>query len=82
MGQDTTPEWRKSTLSAMTYDQGRNMCSSTGNPILDVVGGRLGSVEESNQNWKRARELAERDGALEEFEKIRNDWLNYDGPDD
>ena len=82
MGQDTTPEWRKATLSAMTYDQGRYQCSNTGNAVLDKIGFRFGSIEESSKNWARARELAERDGALAEFERIQKDWLDYDGPDD
>ena len=82
MGQDSTPEWRKATLSAMTYDQGRMQCANTGNVFFDLIGSRMGSSDESAQNWKRARELAQRDGVLTEFERIQNDWLNYEGPDD
>ena len=84
MGQDTTPEWRKATLSAMIYDQGRRQCTNTGNIYFDAVGSAatLGSIHESTKNWERAREIAEKAGQLAEFERIKEDWDNYDGPDD
>ena len=68
----------------MTYDQGRRQCANTGNIYINTIGSALtlGSISESTKNWERARELAKRDGALAEFERIKNDWDNYDCPDD
>lgn len=84
MGQDTTPEWRKATLSAMTYEQGRRQLTNTGNVFVDAIGSAatLGSIHESTKNWERARELAKKEGKLAEFEKIKNDWENYEPDDD
>ena len=46
---------------------------------MNAIGGFvwLKSINKSKENWERARQMAEKEGALEEFEKKKANWNNY-----
>ena len=64
----------------MTYDRGRLTLGNTCDKFLNVLGGAaiLKTNEESKRLWEEARKLAEKEGALAEFEKMKEDWENYE----
>ena len=52
---------------------------STGNKIINEVGKYffMRSTDNSNSNWNKARELAEKQGELEEFKRKKDEWIDY-----
>ena len=71
--------WRNATFSAMSYDRGRLTMTQTGNPYVNAAGSYYfkKGMSKSEENWEKARQLAEKQGELEEFEKKRKDWNDY-----
>ena len=71
--------WKDAYVSAMLCDRGRLTMTQTGNPYFDAIGGTMfkNTFDESNRQWERARELAERQGAKEEFERKKKEWDDY-----
>ena len=76
---NSSSSWRDATVSAMTYDRANLNMTQTGNNYLNGVGGYImkKSISKSQENWERARQMAEKEGALEEFEKKKANWNNY-----
>ena len=64
----------------MTYDRGRLTLGNTGNKFLNVLGGAaiLKTNEESKRLWEEAGKLAEKEGALAEPKKKKEDLENYE----
>ena len=71
--------WKDHMTAAMAYDIGRYQCSNTGNKIIDAIGGYLykKSNNESEKNWEKARQSAEKEGASKEFESKKKDFDDY-----
>ena len=76
---NSNSSWRDATTSAMCYDRGGLTMTQTDNVYLNAVGGYImkKSTGQSEENWEKARQMAEKEGALEEFEQKKKEWDDY-----
>ena len=74
---NSNSSWKDAMTSAMIYDRGGLTMTQTGNNYLNGVGGYImkNSSKESNENWEKARQMAEKENAIEEFEKKKRNGM-------